>query len=127
MRDTGATVRWSAAGRLELVPAATGQLTDPPQAAPDTAQPPAAPSGPAGDDGRSEVLDQLGQIWAALLKVDGVEPGDDFFDLGGDSLFAIRLISRIRKAYQVRLSLQDVFAAPTLGEQVDLVRERQAS
>ncbi|MEV0880333.1 CocE/NonD family hydrolase [Micromonospora echinofusca] len=127
MRDTGATVRWSAAGRLELVPAATGQPTDPPQAAPDTAQPPAAPSGPAGDDGRSEVLEQLGQIWAALLKVDGVDPGDDFFDLGGDSLFAIRLISRIRKAYQVRLSLQDVFAAPTLGEQVDLVRERQAS
>jgi acyl carrier protein len=79
------------------------------------------------DDGRSEVLDQLGQIWAALLQVDGVDPGDDFFDLGGDSLFAIRLISRIRKAYQVRLSLQDVFAAPTLAEQVDLVRERRAS
>ncbi|MGK5519262.1 CocE/NonD family hydrolase [Micromonospora sp. URMC 107] len=129
MRDTGATVRWSTAGRLELVPAVTvpGQSAATPQAVPDAAQPTAAPSGPAGDDDRAEVLEQVGRIWAALLQVDAVDPADDFFDLGGDSLFAIRLISRIRKAYQVRLSLQDVFAAPTLGEQVDLVRERRAS
>ncbi|MEU6076197.1 CocE/NonD family hydrolase [Micromonospora sp. NPDC047074] len=125
MRDTGATARWTSAGHLELVPPAT----PPGAAAPDqpvaaTATVAAAAAEPT-DDGRAEVRDRLGQIWAALLKVDDVGPADDFFDLGGDSLFAIRLISRIRKAYQVRLSLQDVFAAPTLAEQVDLVCERR--
>jgi acyl carrier protein len=41
---------------------------------------------------------------------------DDFFALGGHSLMATRVISQVRAALGVELSLRTIFAAPTVGE-----------
>jgi acyl carrier protein len=38
---------------------------------------------------------------------------DSFFDLGGDSLAALDLVSRIRKRYREEILLRDVFDGPT--------------
>ena len=46
---------------------------------------------------QNELEEQLVQIWKRVLDVDTVGIHDDFFDLGGDSLLSIRLISSIRK------------------------------
>jgi len=40
---------------------------------------------------------------------------DNFFQLGGDSLIATQLISRVRKLFQVELPVRIVFDAPTVG------------
>src|SRR4029078_12871061 len=39
---------------------------------------------------------------------------DNFFDLGGNSLLAIQVISRLRDQFQIGLSLTLLFAAPTI-------------
>lgn len=64
-------------------------------------------------------------IWSELLKIERVGISDNFFRLGGHSLMATRLISRIRSAFQVELPLQAVFENPTvagLSERVDAIR-----
>jgi aryl carrier-like protein len=69
----------------------------------------------------------LASVWADLLAREEVTVPDDFFDLGGDSLTAIRLIARVRKATGVKLSLKDVLTTPTLGAQAELLVSRTSS
>jgi acyl carrier protein len=112
MCHTGVLARWTPDGRLAPVDAA-------PVERPDAGATDAA----AADD----VLVGVRAIWSELLGVADIPPQADFFDLGGDSLFAIRLMSRIRKAFQVRLSLKDIFGAPTLSDQASLVTSRRST
>jgi amino acid adenylation domain-containing protein/non-ribosomal peptide synthase protein (TIGR01720 family) len=69
--------------------------------------PGAPPSGP--------IEEFLALVWAELLGRDPVNRDDDFFASGGHSLLAARLVSRVREALGVELSLRSVFAAPTLA------------
>jgi len=67
----------------------------------------------------------LAEVWRELLQVRRVGRDDRFFDLGGHSLLALRLLARVRDVAGVELKVEDVFAAPTLGEmaaQVDAAR-----
>ncbi len=51
--------------------------------------------------------------FAAVLKLDSVDPDDSFFDLGGHSLLAMKLIDRIDRALGRRLTLGELHQAPT--------------
>jgi amino acid adenylation domain-containing protein len=57
--------------------------------------------------------EQLAQIWSEVLVVDPVGMNDNFFQLGGDSLRAGQLLSRIRTTLEVELSFRDLLLAPT--------------
>ena len=63
-----------------------------------------------------ELVDEVCKLWGEVLSADGVEPADDFFALGGTSLIAIRLLTRVEQAWGVRVPLPDLFAAPTAEE-----------
>ncbi|HWL42384.1 MAG TPA: SDR family oxidoreductase [Ilumatobacter sp.] len=54
-------------------------------------------------------------IWGDLLGSDAISIDDDFFDLGGHSLIAIRLMARIQAEVGVRLQLSTIFDAPTIA------------
>ncbi|MEN0140435.1 MAG: amino acid adenylation domain-containing protein, partial [Rhodococcus sp. (in: high G+C Gram-positive bacteria)] len=54
-------------------------------------------------------------VFAEILGVERIGTHDHFFDLGGNSLVATRLVSRLRIALGVPVSLRDVFDAPTVG------------
>lgn len=54
-------------------------------------------------------------VAAEVLGLPSVDPDQGFFDLGGDSLKAARLVSRLRAACDAELTLASVFAAPDLG------------
>ena len=56
----------------------------------------------------------LAEIWSELLGVAQIDPDADFFELGGHSLLATRMIARVHDILGVRISLRDVFDAPTL-------------
>jgi amino acid adenylation domain-containing protein len=61
------------------------------------------------------LLQQLmAEIWADVLAVGRVGVADNFFDLGGHSLAAIRLVSRLREALAVRLEVRSIFESPTI-------------
>ncbi len=63
---------------------------------------------------RTPTEETLVAIWTDLLPVDRVGVRDDFFDLGGHSLTATRILSRIRKDLGVQLPLAVLFEEPTI-------------
>jgi thioesterase domain-containing protein/acyl carrier protein len=65
----------------------------------------------------------LAAMWGDLLGLDDVAPDDDFFDLGGHSLIAIRLMTRIHSDLGIRLQLATVFDAPTIATLSARLRE----
>jgi amino acid adenylation domain-containing protein len=67
----------------------------------------------------------LAGIWRQVLGVGQVGVTDDFFRLGGDSLLAVQLISRVRDALRVELSLRDFFDSLTVAEMARRVVERE--
>ncbi|HEX6359992.1 MAG TPA: amino acid adenylation domain-containing protein [Actinophytocola sp.] len=58
---------------------------------------------------------RMAAVWCALLGVDDIGAGDDFFDLGGNSLLAMRLTFRIRDTFGVEVPLKEIYRAGTLA------------
>ena len=74
---------------------------------------------------RHETERLLVDIFARMMGLDLVGVNDDFFELGGDSLLAAQIISRVREAFQLSLSLTNLFERPTiafLAEYIDTLR-----
>jgi non-ribosomal peptide synthetase component F/acyl carrier protein len=70
---------------------------------------------------RTPMERQLTDILEELLAVDRVSIYDTFFELGGFSLLATRLTSRIREIFDVEPSLRDVFESTTVDQLAQLV------
>jgi acyl-CoA synthetase (AMP-forming)/AMP-acid ligase II/acyl carrier protein len=66
---------------------------------------------------------ELAQIWMAVLELEEVGINESFFDIGGHSLMAMQLVSRVRMRLGVDLALSDVYAAPTIQSLAELVEE----
>jgi acyl carrier protein len=56
------------------------------------------------------------EIFAQVLRVPEVGVDDDFFSLGGQSVDAIMLAAKIGAALGTKMSMADLFAAPTIAE-----------
>jgi len=65
----------------------------------------------------------LAEWWEELLGVEKVSLDDDFFDLGGHSLVAVRLFSKIKKTFQVDLGLSTLFEARTIRKLTPLIQQ----
>lgn len=71
----------------------------------------------------SEPLESaLAAIWSDLLKRHDIGPNDDFFDMGGDSLLAVRAFERMQALTGVNLPLATLLAAPTIAGQAAALR-----
>jgi amino acid adenylation domain-containing protein len=57
----------------------------------------------------------LARIWESLLKVENVGIHESFFDLGGHSILAVRLMAQIRSTFGVQLPLHHIFRTPTIS------------
>lgn len=68
---------------------------------------------------------ELAVLFSGVLEVERVGRLDNFFEMGGNSIMVVRLISLVRETYQVELSLRDFFLKPTiaeLAENIDVLR-----
>ncbi|HMJ13472.1 MAG TPA: SDR family NAD(P)-dependent oxidoreductase, partial [Polyangiaceae bacterium] len=72
---------------------------------------------------RDDVERELVSMWRELLGVGEVGAHDDFFELGGQSLIAVRLFNKIRRRYSVDLPLSTLFEAPTIARCAEVIRE----
>jgi len=61
------------------------------------------------------VEELIGDIWSEVLRIPTVGIHDNFFDIGGHSIFATRVVSRISQILQVRLPLRKLFEFPTVA------------
>lgn len=72
---------------------------------------------------RTERERQLAVLWKEILEVSRVGSHDSFFELGGNSLLAIRLTARIRAEFEVEVPLVALFTAPTLSALAERIDE----
>jgi acyl carrier protein len=57
----------------------------------------------------------IASIWCELLNLENVSADDDFFELGGKSLIAMRVIARICQRFDVDLTIRNLFEHPTVA------------
>ncbi len=70
--------------------------------------------------------EQLREIWRDLLGVQEVGVVDDFFELGGDSLLAVQLSTRVRSSFRATLPMKRFLERPTISAMADLLTESVA-
>jgi len=75
---------------------------------------------------RTRLEEQIAVIWAEVLKLERVDMHDDFFDLGGHSLWPPRVISRVREAFHTEVPLRSLFAMPTVAGLADVINKARA-
>ncbi len=69
----------------------------------------------------NSVEECLAGIWSKLLGIGDPGALDDFFELGGDSLIAVRFFARVKKQLGVSLPISTLFQAPTIRKLAKLL------
>jgi amino acid adenylation domain-containing protein len=72
---------------------------------------------------RTPVEEKLTEVFASVLSLKSVSIDDNFFDLGGHSLIATQVISRIRQLFQVEVSLLSLFVTRTVADLAEVIEE----
>lgn len=108
--------------RMPLNP--NGKIDKPALPFPDTAHAASAPLGPPSSNANpNSTLETMRSIWSSILPnaPSPIPTDESFFDLGGHSILATRLIFEIRKVFVINAPLGLVFDKPTLGALVAAV------
>jgi amino acid adenylation domain-containing protein len=74
-----------------------------------------------GNESESHLL----KLWKEVLKQDDIGVNRNFFLLGGNSIKAILLVSRVHKEMKVKISLADIFQRPTIKELAAVIDRTQ--
>jgi acyl carrier protein len=78
-------------------------------------------------EAQSDIEQTVMRVWREVLGVEDAGPDDDFFELGGDSLVATRLVARLREELDTAVSLLAVFDNPTASELALELEQTRAS
>ncbi len=71
----------------------------------------------------NETEQKIAEVWQEILGVKQVGVNDNFFDLGGHSLAATRIVSRLQDMFQITIPLQRLLEAVTVGDLSLIVEE----
>jgi amino acid adenylation domain-containing protein len=64
----------------------------------------------------NEIERRLAAMWLSMLGLESIETTDNFFEMGGHSLLAARMLTRLQSVFGRRVKLATLFAAPTIRE-----------
>ncbi|NEP32739.1 non-ribosomal peptide synthetase [Moorena sp. SIO3B2] len=76
---------------------------------------------------RNGVEEKLVSIWSEILGFEEIGIHDNLFDLGGHSLIATQIITRIWDIFQVKLLLHNLFEATTIAQLSQIIQQAQTS
>jgi acyl carrier protein len=76
---------------------------------------------------RTQVEKEVAEIWQEVLSLDAVGVHDNFLDLGGDSLQASQVISRVIRTFLLDLPVKALFEAPTVAEMAGVIAQSRAN
>ena len=74
---------------------------------------------PAAEETKAQIL----KFWQEIFETAEIDISRNFFELGGQSILATSLLSKINQHYQASLNLKDIFRYPTIHEQAVLVEK----
>jgi len=72
---------------------------------------------------RDETERRIATIWEEVLGIDRVGVHDNFFDLGGNSLIGLKVVSRVKAELQADLSPVALFEGPTVASMAKLTEK----
>ncbi|WP_432409140.1 amino acid adenylation domain-containing protein [Wukongibacter sp. M2B1] len=64
----------------------------------------------------------LAGIWKDVLGIDSVDINSSFWEVGGHSLKAIILVSKIKKIFNIKISIKDIFEISTIKEMEEYIK-----
>jgi acyl transferase domain-containing protein/thioesterase domain-containing protein/acyl carrier protein len=65
---------------------------------------------------------KLAAIWQRMMDIEKIGREDNYFDLGGDSLLAVRVFAEVEKQFGIKLPLSTLLDAPVLWQQAMLLQ-----
>lgn len=74
-----------------------------------------------------EIEIKLAAIWKALIAIEQLGRNHNFFEIGGHSLTATILYSKVRSEFGVELPIREIFALPTIKEQANYISKAKQS
>jgi amino acid adenylation domain-containing protein len=74
---------------------------------------------------QGRVQEVVAAVWKDVLGLESVGAHDNFFDLGGHSMLAARLLGRLRDAFAVDVPLRSLFQQPTIAGLADVIQALQ--
>lgn len=73
----------------------------------------------------NDVEQKLAELWQELFGVEQVSIHDNFFDLGGNSLLGVQLVSRIRSTFDIELPMSALFESASVAELSKVIADNQ--
>ncbi|MDB9527421.1 SDR family oxidoreductase [Oscillatoria sp. CS-180] len=74
---------------------------------------------------RNQIEANIAAIFQSLLGIDQIGINDSFFDLGGDSLVGMRLVTNLRQTFAVDLPIVAIFDSPTIAHLAAIIQQKQ--
>lgn len=72
-----------------------------------------------------ETETQIAQIWGKVLGVAELDIYDNFYELGGDSILATRLLKEMEKEFPGMIDISDIFTYSTVGEMAGYIEKKR--
>lgn len=64
---------------------------------------------------------RLAEIWQTVLGIEKIGRNDNFFDIGGDSLMAIQVLSHVRQVYGIEFPIDQAFDFSTIARIAEVI------
>jgi amino acid adenylation domain-containing protein len=82
---------------------------------------------PDSGNASADVREIVFETARSLLGVQAVSESDDFFMIGGDSIWAARFASRLSLRFPSAVNVSDIFSHPKIGSIVEMITQRQTT
>lgn len=77
---------------------------------------------------RNELETKIAKVWEEIFKMSPISVEDDFFmDLGGYSLLAAQVVSRLRNDYNIEVAIRDMYRYTTIARLAEKIEQQRSS